>query len=114
LVVGAAAGAARAVTTGNEVTESLLNSGKVTPKKRLVVFRGSADGRDMEAINIANWGNREILPEIESGLIVQCEGFRCLGYRDASGAWRNFFNGDMLPSPIRIIESVLGGARDER
>lgn len=35
---------------------------------------------------------------------VQCEGFRCLAYRDKSGAWINYHNGEPLKGTVRIIE----------
>jgi len=35
---------------------------------------------------------------------VQCEGFRCLGYKDLNGRWRNSFTGEILPKVIEIIE----------
>jgi hypothetical protein len=35
---------------------------------------------------------------------VQCEGFRCLGYRDKDGNWRNSYTGEVLPKVIGILE----------
>ena len=35
--------------------------------------------------------------------IVQCEGFRCMAYRDSSGKWRDFFNDDVIQGEVSII-----------
>lgn len=35
---------------------------------------------------------------------VQCEGFRCLAYRDKTGNWINYHSGEPLKGPVRVIE----------
>jgi len=35
---------------------------------------------------------------------VQCEGFRCLGYKDQNGVWRNSFSGDVLEKVIAVYQ----------
>jgi len=35
---------------------------------------------------------------------VQGEGFRCLAYRDRSGAWINYHNGEHLNGTVKVIE----------
>jgi hypothetical protein len=35
---------------------------------------------------------------------VQCEGFRCLAYRDKHGTWINYTSGEPLLGTVRIIE----------
>ena len=38
---------------------------------------------------------------------VQCESFRCLAYRNETGAWVNYHSGELLKGPVRIIEYNL-------
>ena len=35
---------------------------------------------------------------------VQCEGFRCLAYRDQTGAWVDYHTGKPLVGEVRLIE----------
>ena len=35
---------------------------------------------------------------------VQCKGFRCLAYRDRQGAWRSYFNHQLLPPVLEVLE----------
>ena len=42
---------------------------------------------------------------------VQAGGFRCLAYRDARGRWINFYTGNLLSGPVRVIDS--GGREPE-
>ncbi len=35
---------------------------------------------------------------------VQCEGFRCLAYRDKSGAWVDYHSGELLKGHVQIIQ----------
>jgi hypothetical protein len=35
---------------------------------------------------------------------VQCDGFRCLAYRDKDGTWKDFHTGKTLTGNVRIIE----------
>jgi hypothetical protein len=41
---------------------------------------------------------------------VQCEGFRCLAYRDKKGNWINYHNRDPINGIVRLIE--YDGNRD--
>ena len=36
--------------------------------------------------------------------LVQCNGYRCMAFRDRQGKWRNYFRGDELQGVVRIIE----------
>lgn len=38
------------------------------------------------------------------GVIVQCEGFRCLAYMDEKGRWRNLYDNSKLRGVIKIVE----------
>jgi hypothetical protein len=38
---------------------------------------------------------------------VQCDGFRCLAYRNKSGTWVNYHSGEPLIGTVRIIEYNL-------
>jgi hypothetical protein len=42
-------------------------------------------------------------PAIKNMALVQCEGFRCLAYRDAD-TWRDFETGKELPEVLSIVE----------
>jgi hypothetical protein len=35
---------------------------------------------------------------------VQCDGYRCLAYRDKAGNWINYHSGERLHGEVRIIE----------
>jgi hypothetical protein len=35
---------------------------------------------------------------------VQGEGFRCLAYRDKTGAWIDYHSGEPLKGPVKVIE----------
>jgi hypothetical protein len=35
---------------------------------------------------------------------VQCEGFRCLAYRDEKGNWIDYIRGEPIQGTVRIIE----------
>lgn len=43
-------------------------------------------------------------PPLAVPVHVQCEGFRCLAYRDKAGAWVDYHSGELLTGPVRIIE----------
>jgi hypothetical protein len=36
---------------------------------------------------------------------VQASGFRCLAYRDGQSRWVNFYSGNLLSGPVRVIDS---------
>jgi len=35
---------------------------------------------------------------------VQCEGYRCLAYRDRAGTWVNYHNGEPLKGAVKVVE----------
>jgi len=35
---------------------------------------------------------------------VQCEGYRCLAYRDKEGHWINYHNGQPLKGTVKVVE----------
>jgi hypothetical protein len=45
------------------------------------------------------------LPPIGEQVLVRCERFRCLAYRDAEGNWRDAYNSDILPDVIEVLPS---------
>jgi hypothetical protein len=47
-------------------------------------------------------------PSMAVPVQVQCEGYRCLAYRNESGAWVDYHNGQLLKGPIRIVEYTFG------
>jgi hypothetical protein len=38
--------------------------------------------------------------------IVQCEGYRCMAYRDSSGKWRDYFNDAEIIGEVSIISAA--------
>jgi hypothetical protein len=36
-------------------------------------------------------------------VLVQCDGFRCLAYRDENGKWLSAFGGEPLDSVLRVF-----------
>jgi len=61
-----------------------------------------------------SWFNAErFVPQASAGVLVQCEGFRCLAYQDPRGTWRSFFNGEALPLPLEVVEAVMDAPQHE-
>ena len=46
-----------------------------------------------------------VLPPVGKRVIVQCEGFRCLGVCDANGRWMDAYNYQPLPDVLGL-ESI--------
>jgi GH24 family phage-related lysozyme (muramidase) len=44
------------------------------------------------------------LPRIGEQVVVQCEGYRCLAYRDKEGKWRSALGGELLPNVLKVLE----------
>jgi hypothetical protein len=38
---------------------------------------------------------------------VQCDGFRCLAYRDQNNKWVDFHTGKLLEGSLRLIECAM-------
>jgi hypothetical protein len=43
-------------------------------------------------------------PALAVPVQVQCEGFRCLAYRDKNGTWINYHSGEPIKGTVRLIE----------
>ena len=43
-------------------------------------------------------------PEPNEVMLVQCERFRCLAFRDRQGKWRSPFSKTELPRVVHVIE----------
>jgi len=44
---------------------------------------------------------------VQTGLVlvwVQCKGYRCMAYADATGEWINFYTGKKIADFIEVIE----------
>ena len=39
----------------------------------------------------------------EQPVIVQCSDFRCMAYRDTSGKWLDYFNGEELKGEVKVV-----------
>ncbi|MGH7993905.1 MAG: hypothetical protein ACREDQ_10340 [Limisphaerales bacterium] len=44
-------------------------------------------------------------PPADEMVLVECEHFRCLAFRDKHGKWRSPFSKMELPHVVRVIES---------
>ena len=42
----------------------------------------------------------------ERPFIVQCAEFRCMAYRDSSGKWVDYFNGDEIKGEVKIVSEA--------
>jgi hypothetical protein len=43
------------------------------------------------------------VPVYEDLVWVQCKGYRCMAYLDASGKWINFYTGEKLTDFVKVI-----------
>jgi hypothetical protein len=34
---------------------------------------------------------------------VQCDGFKCMAYRDTEGRWKDFFTREFLPRVLGVV-----------
>jgi hypothetical protein len=50
----------------------------------------------------------------EKPFIVQSSDFRCMAYRDSSGKWLDYFNGDEIKGEVKIVTEGRGTAVSER
>jgi len=46
------------------------------------------------------------LPPVGEVVIVQCDGFRCMAFRDPQGKWRDYFHRDELRGRIEVLSKV--------
>jgi hypothetical protein len=47
--------------------------------------------------------NSGLVPVFKELVWVQCKGYRCLAYSDATGKWINFYNDKKLTDFVKII-----------
>jgi len=50
----------------------------------------------------------EVLPPVDERVIVECEGFRCLGFCDQNGRWMDAYNEQALPEVLGFKPLVCG------
>jgi hypothetical protein len=50
-------------------------------------MKGNFQSKDTEDFN---------RPSEAQASYIQCQGFRCLAYRDQNGVWRNYFSGEAV------------------
>ena len=50
--------------------------------------------------------SRPPLPPVGHHVLVQCQGFRCIAYRDKDGNWRDAHHGDILPNVIKVVPDL--------
>ncbi|HWC58414.1 MAG TPA: hypothetical protein VHC44_01875 [Verrucomicrobiae bacterium] len=56
------------------------------------------------AENAKPHGKARQLPPPAVPVQVQCEGYRCLAYRDKNGTWINYHNGQPLKGTVKLVE----------
>ena len=47
--------------------------------------------------------NGQLMPRSNDYVLVQCDHFRCLAYRDRKGQWRNVFSNEELPEVKEVL-----------
>jgi len=57
---------------------------------------------DLTKVSVHKPAGKHLPPAVP--VHVQCEGFRCLAYRDKHGTWINYSSGEVLNGTVRIIE----------
>jgi len=85
-------------------------SGSISPHTKGVAFReGATDFISKDNLprlaKVVSWmrlskpdaSPRQMLPPVGDPVMVQCQGYRCLGYLDKSGTWRDYANSWELP-----------------
>jgi hypothetical protein len=65
-----------------------------------------ADGKLVTDMSLQSDENREsvTLPPVDEVVLVQCESFRCLAFRDKHGKWRSPFSKMELNGVVQVIE----------
>ena len=51
-------------------------------------------------------GKKEVpaaMPEPGKEVVVQCEGFRCLAYRDEEGGWKSSSDHEQLEGVVKVL-----------
>ena len=38
-------------------------------------------------------------------VLVETQGFQCMAFQDCRGKWRNFYNLELLPGEVEIVNS---------
>ena len=105
----------KALTRTREVCPTvpfIFVSGTTSPTiKANAFFRGAADFIQKDELpklvsvlnRLFEWNNsgeKSPAPEMGAPVVVQCKEFRCLGYLDKSGKWRDFARSHELPEVI--------------
>ena len=60
-------------------------------------------GRVETVSNVSETASRRAPNPRDKAFIVQCKGFRCMAFRDSSGKWRDYFNGEELHGEVTVI-----------
>ena len=50
--------------------------------------------------------NDQTSKQVQTGLVlvwVQCKGYRCMAYTDATGNWINFYTGTKITDFVKVI-----------
>jgi len=59
--------------------------------------------KNSDHLNRKNNQTSGLVPIFKDLVWVQCKGYRCLAYLDASGKWINFYTGRKLTGFVKII-----------
>jgi hypothetical protein len=68
------------------------------PTKQWVVSMKNGDQSDRK-----NNQTSRLVPDYRELTWVQCKGYRCLAYTDATGKWINFYTGKKVTDFVKII-----------
>jgi DNA-binding NtrC family response regulator len=105
----------KALTRTREVRPTvpfIFVSGTTSPSiKTNAFFRGATDFIQKDELpklvsvlnRLFEWNkavDKSPVPEVGMPVVVQCKEFRCLGYRDKSGKWRDFARSHELPEVV--------------
>lgn len=47
--------------------------------------------------------SKETLPPVGEPVVVQCERFRCLAFRDRDGKWKDWFDKGEITGSVQVI-----------
>lgn len=65
----------------------------------------------MESKTSREGDSRRFPPAGDFGVLVQCEGFRCLAFRDRDGKWRDYYGGTILRGRIEMVDPLPESGR---
>jgi hypothetical protein len=52
----------------------------------------------------ANEGEK--FPPVGKSVLVRCDGFTCMAFRDTEGKWRDYFHRELLHGEVTVISAA--------